>query len=133
MNWTKVFVAGVAGGVVANVADFVMHGIIMAGTYEGMPAVFSQEQASPFYFLAISICTAIFFTIVYAKTMGSWGGGVKGGATFGFWMGMVAFFPNFYNALVIADFPYYLSWCWGGMTLISAVIGGAVIGALYKG
>jgi hypothetical protein len=132
MNWTKVFVAGVAAGIVANLADFVMHGIIMADTYKSMPSVFTQEQASPFYFLAVSICTAIFFTILYAKTVDSWGGGWKGGASFGFWVGMVAFFPNFYNSLVIADFPYYLGWCWGGMTVISAILGGATVGALYK-
>jgi hypothetical protein len=132
MNWTKVVVAGVAGGVVANLADFVMHGIIMANTYKSLPTVFDQELASPFYFLAVSICTALVFTVVYAKTVAIWGGGWKGGATFGFWMGAVAFFPNFYHALVIADFPYYLSWCWGTMTVITAVLAGAAIGTLYK-
>lgn len=30
MNYGKAVVAGVVGGVVVNVADFVMHGMIMA-------------------------------------------------------------------------------------------------------
>ena len=51
---------------------------------------------------------------------------------FGFWLGLVAFFSPFYDSLVIEGFPYFLSWCWGGANLISLVIFGAVIGAIYK-
>ena len=52
MNWSKTVLAGAVAGVVAWLADFVMHGVIMGATYEAHPAVFSQEQASPFLFLA---------------------------------------------------------------------------------
>ncbi|MDH3525013.1 MAG: hypothetical protein OES32_15640 [Acidobacteriota bacterium] len=132
MNWSKAILAGVVAGIVVNVSDFVMHGLIMGETYTKYPTVFSQEQASPLYFAAISVCIGITAAILFAKTRGSWGAGWQGGATYGFFLGLVAFFPNFYDSLVIADFPYYLSWCWGGITLIGAVIGGAVLGAIYK-
>jgi hypothetical protein len=132
MNWSKAVLAGVVAGVVTNIADFVMHGILLADTYSGLPEVFSQEQANPLHFAAVSICVGIFAGILFAKTRGSWAAGWKGGATYGFWLGMTAFFAEFYNTLVIDGFPYYLSWCWGGTLVIAGVIGGAVLGAIYN-
>lgn len=132
MNWTKVVLAGVAAGIVMNIADFIMHGFILGNTYTRYPEVFSQEQANPMHFFMVSICIAIMAAILFGKTRGSWADGVMGGVTFGFFLGLVSFFSNFYNPLVIDGFPYYLSWCWGGTNVISGVIGGAVLGAIYK-
>lgn len=130
MNWTRVLIGGIAAGIVTNIADFVMHGVIMAETYKKYDTVFSQTQANPAYFAAISVVVAIFMAILFAKTRSSWGAGWKGGAGFGFFFGLAVFFMNFYYPLVIADFPYYLGWCWGGMSLIGGVIGGTVLGAI---
>jgi hypothetical protein len=57
----------------------------------------------------------------------------KGGMTFGFWLGLVAFFATFYNPLIFQGFPYFLSWCWGAITLIGWLVYGAIVGAMYKG
>ena len=57
---------------------------------------------------------------------------MKGGATFGFFLGLVAFFPNFYFSLVLEGFPYFLSWCWGGINLIDFVIAGVVLALIYR-
>lgn len=130
MNWTRVLLGGVAAGVVVNLADFVMHGQIMANTYKRYDTVFSQTAANPAYFFAASILIGIFVAMLFGKTRGAWAAGLKGGATFGFFFGMATFFMNFYSPLVIADFPYYLAWCWGGIGLIGSVIGGAVLGAI---
>ena len=53
MNWTKVLLAGVAGGIALNLTEWVLHGMILANTYTKYP-VFSQEAASPLYFLLIA-------------------------------------------------------------------------------
>jgi hypothetical protein len=108
-----------------------MHGFIMADTYMRYP-VFTQEQANPLHFLLTSVLIGLAAALLYAKTVDSWTGGWKGGAVFGFFLGLFGFFPNFYDALVYEGFPYFLSWCWGGMGMIDAVIGGALIGAIYK-
>ena len=47
-------------------------------------------------------------------------------------LGLTFFFAQFYNALVIEGFPYFLSWCHGGMSMISAIVIGTVIGAIYR-
>lgn len=131
MNWTKAIVAGVVGGVVLTIADFVMHGMIMSNTYMKY-SVFTQEEANPAYFFLVGIVIAITSAILFARTRGSWPAGIKGGVIFGVFLGCVLFFRSFYNPLVLEGFPYYLSWCWGGITMIGSVILGAVLGAMYK-
>jgi uncharacterized protein YacL len=130
MNWTRVIIGGVVAGIVTNLADFVMHGMIMANTYKKYDQVFNQTQANPLKFAAISIVVALCVAILFAKTRQNWAAGWMGGLTFGFFFGLATFFMNFYNPLVIGGFPYYLAWCWGGMGLIGAMFGGAVLGAL---
>jgi hypothetical protein len=131
MNWIRIVVAGLVAGFVMNVADFVMHGLIMGDTYMRYP-VFTQEAANPLHFLLISVLIGLAAALLYAKTVGSWSGGWKGGLMFGFFLGLFGFFQHFYDALVYEGFPYFLSWCWGGMGMIDALIGGALIGAIYK-
>lgn len=132
MNWTKALIAGVAGGVVMTLVDYLLHGIVMADTYMGLPEVFSQEQSNPGWFFLIGICLGIAAAIFYAKTYACWSGGLKGGAVFGFFLGLIVFFYPFYSSLVIDGFPYFLSWCQGGIALIGAVVLGSVVGLVYK-
>lgn len=132
MNWTKVLIAGVVGGIAVSIVDFVLHGMVMGATYREYSDVFTQEEANPVWFFVIAICIAIFAAALFAKTRDCWGDGVKGGATYGFYLGLVFFFQPFYSALVIDGFPYYLSWCHGGISLIGAVVLGAVLALVYK-
>ncbi len=131
MNWIKAVIAGAVGGIVVNIYSGLVHGFIMGSTYQKY-AVFAQEMPSMFWFFLVSIMVGIMGAILFAKTRGSWDAGLKGGMMFGFFLGLVAFFAQFYNTLVIKEFPYFLSWCWGGITLIGWVIYGAVFGLLYK-
>lgn len=132
MNWGKVLIGGVAAGVATNIVDFVLHGMVMSNTYMGLPEVFSQEQANPLFFLLVSVCMAIAAAMLFAKTRQAWTDGVKGGATFGAFLGLFAFFPSFYSPLVIDGFPYYLAWCQGGIAFIASVVGGSVLGLIIK-
>lgn len=132
MNWTRVVVGGVAAGIVTNLADFVMHGVIMAPTYQRYTEVFSQTQANPAWFALISVCISLAAAILFGLTRASWAPGAVGGLKYGFFLGLVGFFPGFYNPLVVEGFPYFLAWCWGGITLIDSLLAGAVLGAIIQ-
>jgi hypothetical protein len=132
MNWTRVLLGGLAAGIVTTIADFVLHGMVMAPTYMRYTEVFSQTQANPLWFTLISICIGIAVAVLFALTRGSWASGVAGGVTFGFFVGLVGFFPSFYSPLVIEGFPYYLAWCWGGITMIDSLLAGAVLGGIVR-
>ena len=131
MNWSKAILAGVVAGAVRTIADFVMHGIIMANAYGKYP-VFTQEEAGVHYFFLVSISIAIFAAILFGKTRASWGEGLMGGVTFGFYLGLVFFFAHFYSPLVLEGFPYHLAWCQGGIDLIGFTILGGVLGLMMK-
>jgi len=132
MNWNRVIGGGIAAGIVLWLAGFVMHGVILGKTYERYTEVFTQTQANPLHFLAVSVALGIFAAVLFGKTRASWAEGAKGGMAFGLFLGLAHFFTTFYNPLVIEGFPYYLSWCWGGIALIERVLAGAVLGVVVK-
>jgi hypothetical protein len=132
MSWSKAVIAGVVGGIVVTIANFVIHGFIMAATYAKYPIFQVEEPASEVYFPVVAIFIAVPAAILFALTRESWAAGIKGGVTFGFFVGMISFFSQFYNPLVLEGFPYYLSWCWGGINLIGFLILGAVLGMMIK-
>jgi hypothetical protein len=131
MNWTKIFIGGCLGGVAVWLYSFLMHGVILAGTYTDHPA-FQQAESNPFTFLLVSVAIGIAGTALFARSRASWAPGIKGGATFGFFVGLVALFLPFYLPLVINAFPYYLGWCWGTIDLIGWMIYGVVASLIVK-
>jgi hypothetical protein len=132
MNPVRTVTAGLVGGIALWLASFVLHGVILANTYMKYPDVFSQKAANPLHFLAVEILIAIPAAFLFAKTRGSWSGGIGGGLAFGFWIGAFGFFAQFFNPLVIEGFPYYLSWCWGGTNLLTSLVLGVVLGAMIR-
>lgn len=132
MNWSRTIIAGVVGGIVMTLYDSVMHGMIMANAYMKYPEVFRQDAAGVHYFFLVGIMIAIMAAILFSKTRAVWADGLTGGVTFGFFTGLVGFFTHFYQPLTIGGFPYHLSWCWGGITLIGFMILGAVLGLMIK-
>ena len=134
MNSKKALIAGVVGGIVLWLCGFVLHGLIMGSTYMKYKDVFSQEEdpSHMVYFLVLALGIAIVAALIFAKTRGSWGDGVAGGAKYGLMLGLLYFFPQFYNSMIFEGFPYYLNWCWGGIQVIEMVILGIVLALVYK-
>ncbi len=132
MSGSKTIIAGVVGGIVMTIADYVMHGIIMRNTYMKYSEVFRQDDAGVHHFFLVGIMVALATAFLFAKTRSVWADGVMGGVMFGFSLGMVIFFTRFYSSLTIEGFPYYLNWCQGGMAVIAFVVLGAVLGAMIK-
>jgi hypothetical protein len=130
MNWTKAFIAGVVGGIALWVYNFLMHGLIMANTYTKYEVF--REDANPIWFVVVTLAVGITGALLFAKTRTVWAEGIKGGLTFGFFVGLVAFFYQFYNVLMFEGFPYHLSWCWGGIIMIGWLVYGAVASLIYK-
>jgi len=131
MNVSKALLAGAVGGVVVAVYDFIVHGLIMDATYKKY-TLFRQD-ANMVWFPILAIVIGVVAAVIFAKTRSSWAAGVKGGVTFGFWLGLIGFFATFYNPLVFNEFPYYLTWCMGSILLIGWLVYGAVVGVMYKG
>ena len=132
MNVKKLALATVAVGVVANILDFLVHGQLLKGQYAALTSLFRPD--APMHWLIIGdFVAALVFVWVYDRVYGSFGGGPKGGATYGLYAGVLVNFPTwiFMNLLVIG-FPYSLAWIWTIFGIVWCVVAGAVAGALYK-
>jgi hypothetical protein len=131
MDVKKLLLATLAVGVVANVFDFVVQGQLLASYYASLP-LFNREM--PIHWLVIGdFVAALVFVWVYARVQGSFGGGPKGGATYGLYAGILVNFPTWIFAhLLFVGFPYSLSWIWTAIGVAWCVIAGAVAGAVYK-
>jgi hypothetical protein len=133
MNFKKLLLGTVVVGVVANILDWIVHGMILQGAYYSqMPSLFRQDVPMG-WFIFGDFVFALVFIWVYDRVWGSFGGGTKGGATYGFYTGVLCNFPMWlYNAGMYVGFPYALSWIWVIWGIVWMVILGAVAGAVYK-
>ena len=77
MNWIRILITGVVAGIVGWIADYALHGYIMAGAYTRYPEVFTQEKASMIWLLLVSICITTATCILFAKTYSCWSAGVS--------------------------------------------------------
>ncbi len=135
MNWGRAIGAGLAAGFVQNIANFVMHGLVLGGMYLDQPA-FVQEPDNMamqiVWFLVIALVLGVVASLLFASSRQSWQPGAKGGLHFGVLLGAVVGFQQFYLTLVVNDFPYHVAWLWLAVDVISFGIGGMVLGAVYK-
>ena len=70
---------------------------------------------------------------VYDRVYSSFGGGPKGGATFGLFAGVLMNFPaRVFAHLLFVGYTYSFAWIMVIYGIVWAVVAGAVAGALYK-
>ena len=135
MNWGRAIGAGLAAGFVQNIANFVMHGLVLGGMYLDQPAFVQEPENMAMqvvWFLVIALVLGVVASLLFASSRQSWQPGMKGGLHFGVLLGAVVGFQQFYLTLVVNDFPYHVAWLWLAVDVISFGIGGMVLGAVYK-
>ncbi len=131
MNVKKLLLATVVVGVVMNIVDFLVHGQLLAGYYANLP-LFKKEAAIQWLVIG-DFVAALVFVWVYDRVLSSFGGGPKGGATYGLYAGILANFPTWIFAnLLFEGFPYGLAWTMTLTGVVWCVIAGAIVGALYN-
>ena len=132
MKSGKFWIAVLVAGVVMNVLDYVLHGIILRDMYTSDPTTFRQMD-NPMWFVIGDFVAVFVMAWFYDRVYGSFSGGVKGGMTYGIYFGIIVSFPAMiFTHLVFNGFTYSMAWVatiagvvWGG-------IAGTVLGALYK-
>lgn len=135
MQWSKILMVGLVGGIVNAVYGFLMHGIVMGNSYRKYsPEVFrgAEDEPNMIWFVILPLLIGLVGAVLFAKTRASWQAGPKGGIMFGLWVGLIGLLGNFYSPLIISGYPYYLAWCTGGIIVIGWMIYGAVVAAMYK-
>ncbi|MEW5983663.1 MAG: hypothetical protein AB1806_15010 [Acidobacteriota bacterium] len=130
MNLKKLLTIGVVVGIVANVFDYVVHGTLLASYYTQAPF---RQDANMAWMVLGNFVAAFVFTWVYLKVAGSFSPGVAGGATMGFYAGVLVNFPAWiFVHLIFQNVPYSLAWIWVVLGIVFYVIAGAIAGAMNK-
>ena len=133
MNLKKLLLATIAVGVVWNVLDFVIQGQVLQGAYYSKLTSLFRSDPPMALFAFGDLVAALVFVWVYDRVYGSFGGGPRGGATYGFYAGILVNFPTWlFLNLMFVGFPYGLAWVWVIYGILAGVIGGAVAGAMYS-
>ena len=133
MNWTRGLLATLAAGIVGNVLDAVVHGwYFQQNFYDKNPTLFRADMPLPWLIVG-DFVAALVLVWVFDRVMSSFAAGAGGGAKFGFYAGVLVWFPGaIYMNMMFNGFSYQLAWMWIIYGVIWYVIVGAVVGATYK-
>lgn len=121
----------IAGGVVANALDLAVHGYLLGTAfYARLPELFRSDGSPALLVLSDFVAVAV-FVWVYDRVRSSFPAGVRGGATFGLYAGLLIGFPtHIFLNLVIVDFPYVVAWAWTANQVVWGVTVGTIVGAI---
>ena len=133
MNVKKLLLATVAVGIASTILDGIVQGQVLQGMYYSKLTSLFRADAPMAGLIGGGFVAALVFVWVYARVCDSFGGGPKGGATYGLYAGVLVNFPTwiFMNMLIVG-FPYSLAWVWTIYGIVATVILGAVAGATYN-
>jgi hypothetical protein len=132
MPVSQLLVNAVIVGIVVNIYDFVVHGVLLHGPlYSKLPLM--RPDASVPLLIATDFVAALVFVWVYQRVRTSFAPGAAGGATFGLYAGILMSFPTWISCyLLIQGFTYGLAWAWILTGILWAVLAGTVVGALSR-
>lgn len=131
MNSKALLKLGIVIGILMNAFDLVVQGVLLAGLYTA--PVFRKPEDEIVYLLLTDFVAAFVFVWLYLKLGSATGPGVAGGATFGFYAGVLYSFPMFYAMhLLFNGYSFELAWINTVYQVLVYVIMGATAGALNK-
>ena len=131
MNFKALLKLGIVIGILMNAFDLIVQGVLLAGLYTA--PVFRKPEDEIVYLVLTDFVAAFVFVWLYLKLGSATGSGVAGGATFGFYAGVLYSFPMFYAMhLLFNGYSFELAWINTVYQVLVYAIMGATAGALNK-
>ncbi len=131
MNIKRWLIASIVVYIVMGLTEYIVHGIILMGTYEATASVWRpmEEIKGWIGFVTGAIFSLIF---VYIFIKGYEGKGIMEGARYGLWIGLMFTIPNAYGFYSVLPIPYSLALMWWIFGTVQIVIYGIVAAAIYR-
>lgn len=130
MPVSKFLVSTLVVGIVVNVFDFLVHGILLQGPVYSKIPLMRADASLPLLIVTDFVAAAV-FVWVYQRVRPSFPPGAAGGALFGLYAGILVNFPTWIASyLLLQGFTYGLAWAWILTGVLWGVLAGAVVGAL---
>ncbi|HET7152450.1 MAG TPA: hypothetical protein VFJ29_01695 [Candidatus Kapabacteria bacterium] len=120
-------------GVVGNIFDMIVHGMLLGPTYAGIEAMASKESMNPAFFVLFDFIGAFLFTWVYGKVQSSFEKSPKGVMMYGVLAALLISIPGMlFEAVMYKGFPMWLSIAWIAAAIVKLSILGYILGMLVK-
>ncbi len=133
MKSAKFWLAVLVAGIVANILDMIVQAHVLTGMfYSKMTDVLKPDTAIGWFIFGDFVAILV-LAWVYDKAWPAFGGGLKGGATAGFYLGVLASFPSYhFTFLMFKSYPYSLAWANTIYGIVWYVIAGAIVAAVMS-
>ena len=130
MNTKRFIMASLVVFVGFEIIDMIIHGGILAKTYEGMNIWRSDMMSKMWIFHLGSFVMAFLFTFIFIK--GHENKGIAEGARYGIVIGLFANIPYGFYSYAMYPLPFSLCLQWFVFGMIEFIICGLIAAAIYK-
>jgi len=126
----KFWMSFIAVFITMEILDFVVHGLILAPTYQAHQALFRPDMNSKMWiYHVISLVGSFFFTFIFSK--GYEGKGFMEGVRYGTYIGIWMSIGMAYGTYGMIAIPYSLALQWFIYGIIEYIIAGVVLAMVY--
>ena len=133
MKSSKFWISVLVAGVVVNILDFLLQGMLMEKMYYSRHMDVFIMTANPIWYILGDFVSVFVLAWVYDKVSSSFASGWMGGAMYGLYAGVLVNFPAWlFLHLFIRGFGKKIALFSTVYGIVWAVIAGAIIVAVYK-
>jgi hypothetical protein len=112
------------------VFDNLLSGAVIGSAIASIPGL--NPNASKLWETVGDLCAALVLCGLYGRVRSVFGEGIKGGAIYGFYAGLLVNFPTWLNLTNYFGWPYRATWHLTLVATVLYVVSGAIAGAVYK-
>ena len=127
----RIVLAVVAVFIAWSALDFVMHGLILASSYEATARLWRpmNEMKMGVLYLAVLI-NALAFVCIYALLVAE--KGIGSGVKYGLLFGLGTGFSMGFGTYSFMPIPLYMAVAWFIGTLVETLVGGIIVGSIIR-
>jgi hypothetical protein len=133
MKNSKFWIAVAASGVVMNIVDFLLQGMVMIPMYYSKHTDIFNQTTNPVWYVIGDFITVFVLAWVFDKVSASFNSTWKGGAVYGLYAGILVNFPTWiFLHLFLKGYSYKYAWFSTIYGIVWTVIAGAIVASIYE-
>ncbi|HEX7046568.1 MAG TPA: hypothetical protein VF275_03215 [Gammaproteobacteria bacterium] len=119
--------------VVGYAVNFLIHGVLLDGTYTALADLWRPEQEMMDLMWIMFLTSIVFvFAFCYIYTKGHEGKGIMEGVRYGLLMGLFTSTPMAFDSFVMYPVSFNLALIWFVTGIVQWIIAGAIFASIYK-
>lgn len=131
MNIARILKVTVVASIVYVIWDYVQLNYLLAGAMAGMASITNPVAPSFLSMVLLDVVAAAVVALAYDRVRGSFEAGVKGGAVFGCYAGLLANLPIWLGMHVyLKDIAYGAAWHFTLLGIVGYILMGVAAGAV---